>query len=156
MLTRGECFPDASVSFVLQVSGMELISQVVQCGKFHDLPIIGEATSAVACNCLADDARRPKPDSSEPVQLADRLESKRRFFVLCSHLCGWCAVMSSESREEVVSQALEAGASEYLVKPIRRRELSNLWQRVHQPSPSSTGTIQICNARTGILLQLAN
>ncbi|KAK9803195.1 hypothetical protein WJX73_001520 [Symbiochloris irregularis] len=69
-----------------EVSGMELISQVVRCGKFHDLPII---------------------------------------------------VMSSESREEVVSQALEAGAAEYLVKPVRRRELSNLWQRVQQPAHST-------------------
>lgn len=52
----------------------------------------------------------------------------------------YLAVMSSESREEVVSQALEAGASEYLVKPIRRRELSNLWQRVNQPAQGTGGS----------------
>ncbi|MCJ1422506.1 hypothetical protein MMC29_000386 [Sticta canariensis] len=45
--------------------------------------------------------------------------------------------MSSESREEVVSQALEAGAAEYLVKPIRRRELTNLWQHVPQQTSST-------------------
>lgn len=50
----------------------------------------------------------------------------------------FCAVMSSESREEVVSQALQAGATEYLVKPIRRRELSTLWQHVHS-SPTGSG-----------------
>ena len=49
----------------------------------------------------------------------------------------YSAVMSSESREEVVSQALEAGAAEYLVKPVRRRELTNLWQHVPQQAAGS-------------------
>ena len=40
------------------------------------------------------------------------------------------AVMSSESRDEVISEAFKAGAKDYLVKPIRRRELSKLWHHV--------------------------
>ena len=38
--------------------------------------------------------------------------------------------MSSESRDEVISEAFKAGAKDFLVKPIRRRELSKLWHHV--------------------------
>ena len=69
--------------------------------------------------------------------------------------------MSSESREEVKSQALQAGAAEYLVKPVRRRELTNLWQHIPQQPPagvesrSSSGTFKPSRHRVASsLLQL--
>ncbi|KAK9806257.1 hypothetical protein WJX72_007465 [[Myrmecia] bisecta] len=62
-----------------EVSGMDLICEVVQGDRLRDVPVI---------------------------------------------------VMSSESKQETVLKAFEAGASDYLIKPIRRNELTTLWQHV--------------------------
>lgn len=45
-------------------------------------------------------------------------------------------VMSSECRQEVVLEAFEAGASDFLIKPIRRNELTTLWQHAWRASRS--------------------
>lgn len=39
-------------------------------------------------------------------------------------------VMSSEQSQEFVMRAFEAGARDYLIKPVRRNELTTLWQHV--------------------------
>lgn len=39
-------------------------------------------------------------------------------------------VMSSQSSQELVLKAFEAGAKDYLIKPVRRNELATLWQHV--------------------------
>eukprot|EP00803_Ostreobium_quekettii_P004565 evm.model.scf_1977.2 EVM.evm.TU.scf_1977.2 scf_1977:10717-13144(-) len=39
-------------------------------------------------------------------------------------------VMSIEERQEAILKALQAGASDYLIKPIRRNELATLWQHI--------------------------
>lgn len=39
-------------------------------------------------------------------------------------------VMSSQSSQESVLKAFEAGAKDYLIKPVRRNELATLWQHV--------------------------
>ena len=38
--------------------------------------------------------------------------------------------MSSQSSQELVLKAFEAGAKDYLIKPVRRNELATLWQHV--------------------------
>lgn len=42
----------------------------------------------------------------------------------------WPAVMSSQASQESVLKAFEAGAKDYLIKPVRRNELATLWQHV--------------------------
>ena len=37
------------------------------------------------------------------------------------------AVMSSQSSQDAVLKAFEAGARDYLVKPIRKNEVTTLW-----------------------------
>ena len=55
----------------------------------------------------------------------------------------FAAVMSSQSSQESVLKAFEAGAKDYLIKPVRRNELATLWQHVwrvnrdHLPAKSS-------------------
>ncbi|EFJ40220.1 hypothetical protein VOLCADRAFT_69846, partial [Volvox carteri f. nagariensis] len=39
-------------------------------------------------------------------------------------------VMSSQDSQENVLQAFQAGAADYLIKPIRKNELATLWQHV--------------------------
>ncbi|DBA76002.1 hypothetical protein WJX79_007319 [Trebouxia sp. C0005] len=49
-------------------------------------------------------------------------------------------VMSSQSSQESVLKAFEAGAKDYLIKPVRRNELATLWQhvwRVNRDMPSA-------------------
>lgn len=62
-----------------EVSGFDLIQEVVHGDKFSDLPVV---------------------------------------------------VMSSQDSQESVLQAFEAGAADYLIKPIRRNEVATLWQHV--------------------------
>ena len=40
------------------------------------------------------------------------------------------AVMSSESSEDFIASALQAGAADYLVKPVQRSAATLLWQHV--------------------------
>ena len=50
--------------------------------------------------------------------------------------------MSSQSSQESVLKAFEAGAKDYLIKPVRRNELATLWQhvwRVNQNLLPATG-----------------
>lgn len=39
-------------------------------------------------------------------------------------------VMSVEERQETIIKVLQAGAAEYLIKPIRRNEVATLWQHI--------------------------
>lgn len=41
-----------------------------------------------------------------------------------------CAVMSSNASMSLVFKCLSNGAVDFLVKPIRKNELKNLWQHV--------------------------
>lgn len=50
--------------------------------------------------------------------------------LICSTLFAYAAVMSSQSSQESVLKAFEAGAKDYLIKPVRRNELATLWQHV--------------------------
>nr|GEU45797.1 two-component response regulator-like APRR7 isoform X1 [Tanacetum cinerariifolium] len=43
---------------------------------------------------------------------------------------GLCAVMSSDDSMGIVFSCLSKGAVDFLVKPIRKNELKNLWQHV--------------------------
>ena len=52
--------------------------------------------------------------------------------------CTLCAVMSSLEGQERVLEAFQAGASDYLIKPIRRNELSTLWQHVWKAQKLAT------------------
>lgn len=45
-------------------------------------------------------------------------------------------VMSSRGGQDVVQQAFQAGAADYLLKPIRRNELSTLWRHIWKSHPS--------------------
>jgi hypothetical protein len=50
--------------------------------------------------------------------------------------------MSAESNQQAVLGALQAGACEYLIKPLRRNELTTLWQHVwrrKQPHSGAAG-----------------
>ena len=47
------------------------------------------------------------------------------------------AVMSSQSSQEAVLKAFEAGARDYLVKPIRKNEVTTLWQHLWRFSQTS-------------------
>ncbi len=40
------------------------------------------------------------------------------------------AVMSSESGKDFIAQALQAGAADYLIKPVKRSAVTMLWQHV--------------------------
>ena len=54
------------------------------------------------------------------------------------------AVMSSQSSQESVLKAFEAGAKDYLIKPVRRNELATLWQhvwRVNRDLLPANGTV---------------
>lgn len=46
--------------------------------------------------------------------------------------------MSSSSSQDFVLKAFDAGASDYLIKPIRRNELSTLWKHVWNHKKSSS------------------
>lgn len=48
--------------------------------------------------------------------------------------------MSSEQGQETVKQALNMGAQAYLFKPVRREELTTLWQHVWRSKGQETGT----------------
>ena len=50
------------------------------------------------------------------------------------------AVMSSQSSQEAVLKAFEAGARDYLVKPIRKNEVTTLWQHLWRFSQTSGGS----------------
>lgn len=40
------------------------------------------------------------------------------------------AVMSANEQKDTVFQAIKGGAEEYLVKPVTRKEVQNIWQYV--------------------------
>ena len=48
--------------------------------------------------------------------------------------------MSSQSSQEAVLKAFEAGARDYLVKPIRKNEVTTLWQHLWRFSQTSGGS----------------
>lgn len=50
----------------------------------------------------------------------------------CDYYIGWVlfAVMSSHDSKSMVYKCLSKGAVDFLVKPIRKNELKNLWQHV--------------------------
>lgn len=57
--------------------------------------------------------------------------------LIIAHLVFWCtehiemyAVMSCHDSMGIVFKCLSKGAADFLVKPIRRNELKNLWQHV--------------------------
>lgn len=61
-------------------------------------------------------------------------------------------VMSSHDSQENVMQAFEAGAKDYLIKPIRRNEVSTLWQHIWRngkvKAKSPTATHNASNGQT--------
>lgn len=56
--------------------------------------------------------------------------------VLCSPVLPCClvlhcvAVMSANEQKDTVFQAIKGGAEEYLVKPVTKKEVQNIWQYV--------------------------
>lgn len=65
-------------------------------------------------------------------------------------------VMSSDSSHKVVLEAFEAGASDFLIKPMRRNELTTLWQhawranRTAQRSSRSSDNPSSCSGLTSM------
>lgn len=59
-------------------------------------------------------------------------------------------VMSAEDSQHSVLQAFEAGAVDYLVKPIRRNELTTLWQHVWRANKGSTRAQALANRMTAL------
>ena len=63
------------------------------------------------------------------------------------NVSAYAAVMSSQSSQESVLKAFEAGAKDYLIKPVRRNELATLWQhvwRVNKNLLPATGSKPCC------------
>lgn len=62
------------------------------------------------------------------------------------------AVMSSQASQESVLKAFEAGAKDYLIKPVRRNELATLWQHVWRVNrdllPQNGTKLKLLPART--------
>jgi uncharacterized protein (DUF2236 family) len=53
----------------------------------------------------------------------------KRCIVLCCAALR-CAVMSANEQKDTVFQAIKSGAEEYLVKPVTKKEVQNIWQYV--------------------------
>lgn len=64
-------------------------------------------------------------EPQEPCGMNAAVPDSRSLFSLL-----WLAVMSSQASQESVLKAFEAGAKDYLIKPVRRNELATLWQHV--------------------------
>lgn len=60
--------------------------------------------------------------------------------------------MSSQASQESVLKAFEAGAKDYLIKPVRRNELATLWQHVWRVNrdlmPQNGAPVKFLSART--------
>lgn len=60
--------------------------------------------------------------------------------------------MSSQASQESVLKAFEAGAKDYLIKPVRRNELATLWQHVWRVNrdlmPQNGAPVKTLSART--------
>ncbi|GLI67817.1 hypothetical protein VaNZ11_012097 [Volvox africanus] len=59
-------------------------------------------------------------------------------------------IMSSQDSQESVLQAFQAGAADYLIKPIRKNELATLWQhvwRANKAKGSGSGATAIANGQ---------
>ncbi|CAD7700738.1 unnamed protein product [Ostreobium quekettii] len=67
------------------------------------------------------DASMPEVESGEMLREVLRLDARNRVPVI---------VMSVEDKQEAIVEALQAGASDYLIKPVRRNELATLWQHI--------------------------
>ena len=50
--------------------------------------------------------------------------------MLTSHICQCCTVMSVDGETSRVMKGVQHGACDYLLKPIRMKELRNIWQHV--------------------------
>ena len=48
-------------------------------------------------------------------------------------------IMSTDFHEDIVFEALEAGATDFLVKPIRKEKLETLWKHASSTPASSRG-----------------
>ena len=108
----------------MQIDGIELMSELLQNESWSHIPIIGEHAQQLYMqdNRLYDTLFMTK-DQQRCGILMFLLHT---LLVTSSHV----AVMSSQSSQESVLKAFEAGAKDYLIKPVRRNELATLWQHV--------------------------
>eukprot|EP00198_Chlamydomonas_reinhardtii_P012471 XP_001701808.1 response regulator of potential two component system [Chlamydomonas reinhardtii] len=93
-----------------EVTGFDLINEVVHGETFADIPVVASGTF---------------------------LGFGRRTV----RTVAWsrCQVMSSQDSQESVLQAFQAGAADYLIKPIRKNELATLWQHVWRANRAKGG-----------------
>lgn len=105
----------------MQIDGIELMSELLKNESWSHIPIIGEHTSLYhLCSWSKPWCGRVRSRSNVALALSG----------LCLVWCAHVAVMSSQSSQESVLKAFEAGAKDYLIKPVRRNELATLWQHV--------------------------